>query len=260
MNDKVEGLLRNKLLENISLLKMMETYGPVISCSVIERGREWGMLLALHTKRSAFDLAKYPDTESVIFVSGSHAPILNELLDQLPKSKPLVFKVQHPLYKALVESKFQVSSVSAFITYSCGEPLSIADDEQVMEEATFNERLLPLWRQNGYNEQELSRMFYNGARSFTLYHGNVPVSTCIIFCNCAPVWEVGTVFTCAEHRGNGYAKKVVSRAINFLLERNLVPRYQVVHDNAASIHVAESIGLKQVVVLEHLLYAGQSSF
>ncbi|CAG7620474.1 hypothetical protein PAESOLCIP111_02276 [Paenibacillus solanacearum] len=255
MNDKIATLLRNHRMENISLLKMIEAYGPAISCSVVERGAEWGMLLALPTKQSAFDLAKYPGTASVIFLSGSHAPILNELLDQVPQDKPLVFKVQHPLYKALVESKFQVSSVRSFISYSCAEPLTAADDAEVREEAAVHDELLLLWRQNGYSEQELRRMFAGGARSFTLYRGSIPVSTCIVFCNDDPVWEVGGVFMCEEHRGNGYAKKVVSRAINSLLRRNLIPRYQVVHDNAASIHVAESLGLKKAVVLEHLLYA-----
>ncbi|WP_028551491.1 GNAT family N-acetyltransferase [Paenibacillus sp. UNC451MF] len=192
----------------------------------------------------------------IAFVSGSDLSAIRELLDELPDRIPMVFKVQREDYKKLIKSGFQLKRMRSFYTYSCFESIPITEINEIIEETELNNSLLPLWSNNGYDPQQLNQMFELGARSYTLYKAGEPVSTCLTFYNYAKVWEIGAVYTPEEHRGKGYAKKVVATAVNRLLEKELLPRYQVLDSNLSSIKVAESLGLSRVVTLEHLYYDG----
>lgn len=254
--ERAEQRLKDNLLENITLLKMLHAYGEKIESKLVERGKDWAVLLCLPTLYSSYDRQVYPDTESIVFVAGSNSDDISKLLKEFEKQKPLIFKVQNETYKNCIEEVFPIRPLRSFYTYSCSEPILEAAVSEVIEEDRINPRLMPLWSNNGYAHSELNDMFHHGARSYTLYEAGEPTSTCVTFCNYNTVWEIGAVYTCEEHRGKGHAKKVVSAAVNRLLEQKLLPRYQVLDTNQPSIKVADSVGLTRVVTLEHLYYEG----
>jgi mannobiose 2-epimerase len=51
----------------------------------------------------------------------------------------------------------------------------------------------------------------------------------------------------------GHARKIVTAALNNLVTRNLVPRYQVRSDNIESIRLAESAGLQEFLQMDHFV-------
>jgi len=134
--------------------------------------------------------------------------------------------------------------------------LQISHHENVVAHDTVDDGVLPLWMENGYSLQEIQQYFAKGAKAYTLYRGGFPISTCLTFVNYRHIWEVGAVHTIAPYRRKGYGKIVVSAAINDLLRRGCLPRYQVEETNSNSIRLAETLGLQKVVTLEHLYFAG----
>ncbi|WP_282942342.1 GNAT family N-acetyltransferase [Paenibacillus sp. RC67] len=246
--------LSGHVLENITLLKMLEAYGDQMDCKLVEQGREWAVLLCLPASCSSYDRAVYPEAKSIVFVGGTDTTAILELLNRLTIQKPVIFKTQKEEYRQVIESKYQVEKIRSFYTYSCLERIPEPEISEIVEEDVVNENLIPLWSNNGYDSQELRKMFEQGARSYTLYEAGEPVSTCLTFHNYGPVWEIGAVNTRDDHRGKGYAKKIVTAAVNYLLVRKFLPRYQVLESNWPSIKVAESLGLTRVVTLEHLYF------
>ncbi|MDB5084100.1 MAG: hypothetical protein JWN30_986 [Bacilli bacterium] len=251
--DRVNTLLNEDLFANISLLKMIDTYGEGINFRLSEQDSVWALLLILPTSRSSFDSSLYPDTEAVVYMSCSHPQHLNEVLKELPNNKKYIFKVQKPEYASILGNFFRLQRKRGFNSYTTNEHFLYSYDHDVVEEASFNGRLKPLWAENGHDLEEINYYFNKGARSFTMYQANAVISTCLIFPNYKHIWELGAVYTLETMRGKGYARRVVTSALSRLLEMNLIPRYQVVDTNRASIKLAESIELKRFMVLEHLI-------
>ncbi|MFE5320321.1 GNAT family N-acetyltransferase [Paenibacillus sp. NPDC056579] len=256
MIHRAKQLLSVNMLENITLLKMLETYGDRMECKFMERERDWGLLLSLPIQLSLYDRKTYPECEAIILVSGSDPNSIAPLVEALPQYRPIIFKVQNDAYRQVIATKFSLELKRAFHTYSCREPIRHMQLDDVAEEDRYQDKLAELWIRNGYEAGELQRMFDAGARSYSIYELGEPVSTCLTCCIYGMVWEIGAVFTKESYRGKGYAKKVVSAAVNRLLNEQSVPRYQVVNDNAASIQLAESLGLSREVTLQHYVYKG----
>jgi len=106
--ERAKCLLSGQMLENISLLKMIEAYGENIVCSVIEQGQEWGVLLRLPTRHSPYDRVQYGDTEEIVFVAGNASACIGKLLDELTIHRPLLFKLQRVEYRRQIEQKFHL--------------------------------------------------------------------------------------------------------------------------------------------------------
>ncbi|MNI79555.1 FR47-like protein [compost metagenome] len=115
----------------------------------------------------------------------------------------------------------------------------------------LDERLLPLWAANDYSREEVAHYFKEGAFSISLFDDVAPLSTCLVFRNEEQIWEIGAVHTAETGRRRGLARRVVRTALFHILQRGLIPRYQVLHSNIPSIRLAESIGLLLAVRLEH---------
>ena len=80
-----------------------------------------------------------------------------------------------------------------------------------------------------------------------------PVAACFAYPNYGNVCEIAGVYTIPSERRNGYARQLVETALHALAHRPYIPRYQVQEDNHASIGLAESIGLRRFVTMEHWL-------
>ncbi len=248
---KIKQLLEERLLENITLLKMIDVYGDELQANLVQHGAEWGLTLVLPAKLSPYDAAAYPGAQAVIFMAGTSEQPLREALEQLPAYDAQVLKIQNELYQTIAGKYFRLERKRSFLSYTSRADASFLHDADVVEESAPNERLMALWQRNGYERSEISSWFERGARSYSIYVEREPVSSCLTFPNYGRVWEVGAVHTLEPYRGQGLAKKAVSTALSRLLGRGLIPRYQVVEDNLPSIGLAESLGLVPFVRLDH---------
>jgi RimJ/RimL family protein N-acetyltransferase len=246
--------LSQDVFANISFLKMIDTFGDDVPFKLIERNGEWAVWLLVPTWRSPYDSAVYPKAEFVVYMGCSgDFRLLQEVVSDIPRGKRCVFKVQKCEYRAVLETVFQLQKVREFISYTSGLDSVLSYSPDVVEGACLEELLFSLWSKNGYSRHEIQGYFEQGARAYSILESGVPVSTCLVFQNYGRIWEVGAVYTVEQYRDKGYAKKVVKSAISRLMSRELTPRYQVVSENTASIRLAESIGLRKFVVLEHLM-------
>ncbi|TYP69723.1 GNAT family N-acetyltransferase [Paenibacillus methanolicus] len=256
--NRIKQLLRRRVLENITPLKMLEAYGACMSCRLLEQEGRWGVLLLLPTSVFPYDAKTYPDATHSVFLAGTDEELLGQLVDELPFERPLVFKVQRPEYETLLRERLPLERKRAFHTYSIRiERLIVSPNGNVPEERQLNESLLPLWMANGYTREELLAMFAGGARSYTLYEWGMPASTCLTFPNYGDVWEIGAVHTTEAHRGKGLAAQVVTTAAASLLAEGRIPRYHVEEGNTASIKLADKLGFTHEVELAHWYYDGK---
>jgi RimJ/RimL family protein N-acetyltransferase len=254
MLDRMRHLLSQDVLANISFLKMIDTYGEDVQFKLVERDGEWAAWLLLPTWHSSYDSAVYPKVEFVVYMGCSgDFRLLQEVVSDIPRGKRCVFKVQKCEYRAVLETVFRLQKVREFISYTSGSDSVMSYSPDVVEGACLEELLFSLWSMNGYSRHEIQGYFEQGARAYSILESGILVSTCLVFQNYSRIWEVGAVYTVEQYRGKGYAKKVVESAISRLMSRGLIPRYQVVDGNIESIRLAESIGLRKFVVLEHLM-------
>ncbi|MCL2834867.1 MAG: GNAT family N-acetyltransferase, partial [Treponema sp.] len=82
--------------------------------------------------------------------------------------------------------------------------------------------------------------------------GSIPASTCIIFPATKNIWEIGAVHTAEPYRRHGYAKQVAAAAVNYIIGMGKRPDYMAENTNTASIHLAQNLGLRKILEIEHL--------
>ncbi|WP_340023775.1 GNAT family N-acetyltransferase [Paenibacillus sp. FSL K6-1096] len=247
------GRLRQNPLKNITLLKMLTAYHAQIDSVLIEQEQDWGVLLLMRAGTFGYDQRTYPEADTVVLMDYSSPEVFPALLERLPREAKLVFKLQEQAYRQALEPYFTLRRVRSLYSYSTdGGPGFRVDEDCILSESV-DERLLPLWMANDYTMEELRHYFEEGAFSVSLFDGDTPLSTCIVYRNEERVWEIGAVHTAEEARQRGLAQRVVRTAVVHTLDRGYIPRYQVLESNLASIRLAESIGLTRAVTLEHWL-------
>lgn len=233
---------------------MIEQYEDCIEYRLFEQGNSWGIVLLLPVASSSFDTKMYPEAKYVVYLASSDEQIVPHLLTEIPNDKDMVFKLHKPIFKDAVEKQFPLIWNRTYLSYTCQSLNDYEDNPDIIKSDCIDESLLPLWAKNGYSRYDIENYFAKGARSFSIYKDNLPISTCLIFYNGYNIWEVGAVHTIENFRGNGYAKKVVRAALNEILKAGNVPKYQVVHYNLPSIKLAESLGMELFLKLEHYYY------
>jgi RimJ/RimL family protein N-acetyltransferase len=249
--EAIMGRLRRSPLKNITLLKMMTAYHSQIDSTLIEQQDQWGVLLMMPAVTFPYDHRTYPEADTVVLMDYSSPEVFPALLKLLPRDARLVFKLQEDAYRQALEPYFTLHKVRSLYSYSTAEGQTFSADGACIVSEAMDERLLPLWMENDYSQGEISQYFQEGAFSVSLFEGDMPISTCMVFRNEESVWEIGAVHTAAAARKNGLAQRVVRTALYHTLQRGYIPRYQVLEDNLASIRLAESIGLTPAVKLEH---------
>jgi len=255
--DEVITCLKLEPFKYIVHLKMIEAYREHITWHVERVGYQTGVVLLLPTKVSPFDAKTYPTSDWVVLLAASDPAVADRLVQHLPRQSTLVFKLVDDLSKTAVVKVFSVKRMTAFISYTTHKS-KFSPDPEVVVSTELDERLLPCYQANGYTLPELTYFFRQGALSFSLYAGD-PLATCLVFKNYGQIWEIGGVYTDPACRRQGLAKRVVSTAINTLLNQGKIPRYQVVETNEASLRLAENLGLERFVTTEHYLYRWEIS-
>ncbi|ULO04684.1 GNAT family N-acetyltransferase [Paenibacillus sp. 19GGS1-52] len=247
----IKERLYNNPLRNISLLKMLSAYPDVMDVHHVEQGEQWGILMLLPSTAYSYDHRVYPEADFIVFMDYSSPIVLPALLELLPAQANLVFKLQEEEYRVALAEHFSLHKVRGFFSYSTSAGQFPPQDTETILNHSIDERLIPLWEANQYSIEEIIEYFQEGAFSVSVFQEGVAVSTCLSFRNTQQIWEIGAVHTVECARRQGLAQKVVRTAIFHTLEQGYIPRYHVLEDNYASIQLAESLGLKPVVKLEH---------
>jgi GNAT superfamily N-acetyltransferase len=242
-------------LRNIVLLKMLHAYPEAIRCYFAAEGSEAGVLLLLPTQASSFDRQAYPATEYVVLLTATGPEVGQRLLPHLPVGCNLVFKFMDRADRAVVETRFSLRRVTAFLSYTSRPASRFSPWPEVDISDRPEAACLALFETQGYEPEVVRRACAGGhGEAVALRRNGDPLSVCFTFCNFGEVWEIGGVYTRPDERRRGHARKVVETALHTLLQQRRIPRYQVHEENRASISLAEALGLELFVSMEH--YAG----
>ncbi|KQO15729.1 hypothetical protein ASF12_27285 [Paenibacillus sp. Leaf72] len=262
--NQIVPLLEQDTLTNITLLKMIEAYEGAISSKLIEGSEpsRWGLLLLLPIEAYPYDQQTYPEADYIAFVAYTEQSLLPELLTAVPTGARLVFKLQKDEYREQLAQYYELEQARAYISYTSQDELTSSNvqqhkqhkainNEDVVKQETLTEELLPLLCSNGYTPEELRGYFAERAYAFVIYRDGEAAAGCFIFCNYKDIWEIAGVHTRERWRGQGLARQLVAAALEHLRQRGLRPRYHVLETNAASIGLADSLGLHPFMKLTH---------
>ncbi|MEZ4662461.1 MAG: GNAT family N-acetyltransferase [Caldilineaceae bacterium] len=251
------AFLNQDPLRNIVPLKMLTAHPADIQAHYAEGVDGAAALLLFPTSAFAYDRATYADLDLVVILSATALDAARQLLKYIPRDRKLIFKLMDPTVQALLAQQWPMQRVTAFVSYTADAVADFAPDAAVVTAAAVDERLLPHFAAQGHDEAEIAHYFATGqARSLTLYQHSEPVAACFTYQNFELIHEIGGVFTLPTERRKGYARRVVQSAVHALLARGCRPRYQVHEANRPSIALAEQIGLKLFVTVEHWRAAG----
>ncbi len=252
---EVTAYLLRDTLKNIVHLKAMAAYSPHIRSHYFSQESLAGVLFVYPTKVTTYESVKYPETEYVALISSDAPSITEQMLEHIPSNCNFVIKLTSPQDTSVIERKFPLRRVTSFLSYSCSANGKFAESKRVNVSADFDEKLLPFYRANGYERAEVEGYFKSGsARSFDVHENGEPVSAGMAYRNYGAVWEVAGLYTVNRARRRGYARAIVATAMNSLLARGHVPRYQMDESNVASKHLAENLGLNLFLATEHYLH------
>jgi GNAT superfamily N-acetyltransferase len=247
------AFLRADLLRNIVLLKTLGLFPDAVQCHYCEDGGGAGVLILLPTAVSSFDRHTYPTTHYVVLLSATSQAAVRQLLAFVPRDTPLVFKLIDDADRQTIEQVVSLRRTTAFISYTAplGSHFRPSGDVRVTEQ--IDPACYALYAEQGHSPQDLAQYAAAGTLGFAVYRDAAPIASCFAYRNYDTVHEIAGVYTLPSHRRHGHARQIVETALHTLARRQFIPRYQVHEGNHASIQLAESIGLRRFVTMEHWL-------
>lgn len=252
----VIAFLQRDALRNIVPLKMLTAHPAAIDTHYHEAGPEAAALLLFPTNTFAYDRATYGDLDLVVILVATTPAAATALLPLIPHRKKLIFKLMDGGIRDLLAETFALQRVTAFLSFTSTMLDQFPAHPAVVVADQVDERLYPLFAQQGYSVDELQRYVAGGqARTFARYAADEPVAACFTYQNFEQIHEIGGVYTLPTQRRQGYAQQAVVTAVHSLLSRGYWPRYQVHEINQPSIALAQQIGLTPFVTVEHWRYA-----
>lgn len=251
------AFLERDLLKHITPLKLLHAYGSAITCHYLEHGDSAGVLLMLPPRIFPSDAADYPFTDRVVLLATTGQAAAAALLDLVLVGGTLVFKLLDRANYEAVAQRFALRRVTGFSSYTSQPGQHWPTPAGVVVSETLDERCLELFVARGHDPDEVRGRFQAGvAVSFAIIEAGSPIAVCYCYQNYGPVWEIAGVYTASEARRAGHGRRVVAAALYILASRGLTPRYHVREDNLPSIRLAESLGLRPFVTIEHFLHGG----
>lgn len=254
------AFLQRNALRNIVPLKMLTAHPDVIETHYHEDGAEAAALLLFPTSAFAYDRATYGALDLVVILVATTPAAAAALLPFIPQRKKLIFKLMDGAIRDLLAESFALQRVTAFLSFTATALDAFAPHPAIVVADQVDERLYPLFAQQGYSVDELQRYFAGGqARTFARYEAGEAVAACFTYQNFEQIHEIGGVYTRPTQRRKGYAQQAVVTAVHSLLSRGCWPRYQVHEINRPSIALAEQIGLIPFVTVEHWQYTEKAT-
>ena len=235
-------------------LKMLSLHRDACVSTTYENSDGWACVTEMEAEASRWDRTAYPSAKRLITFDGNSELLLRIAFEETSKARS-VLKIHEPITRSLVANGAGYHLAQTFLSYST-DGTTWKDQETstgVTEHHELDENAERLLSENGYTGQELAEYFRDRASWFGLTIGSRCVSACLVYRNYRDIWEIGGVYTVAEERGKGYAKAVVRSATRTLLHSRRTPRYVFRSDNEASRAVAEGVGLKHDVTIEHFI-------
>jgi GNAT superfamily N-acetyltransferase len=252
------AFLSTNALRNIVLLKMLTLFPDAVACQYCEDHGDVGVLLLLPTQATSFDRHAYPSTQYVVLLSASSQELVRRLLAFVPQGVPLVFKLLHDADRQMVAEQFALRRATAFISYTAPAGQHFVPSSIVRVSEEIDERCFALYAAQGHSREDLASYAATGsALTYTIYEAAAPIAACFTYPNFGNVHEIAGVYTIPSERRKGYARQLVASALHMLELRQSIPRYQVHEENHASIGLAEAIGLRRFVTMEHWLTEGR---
>jgi RimJ/RimL family protein N-acetyltransferase len=247
----VYSLLEQDILRNLVTLKMLNSHASAMSFELRRDGDAWGLLSLLPVQESNWDRKVYPDCRYVAFIDGNSAVTKKQLLAHLPETD-LIVKTSDVTIRELLDRDERATKINSFRSFTTGQT-PIDYESNLPQMAEYDKDAWAMFQSNGYEDEELTRYFDNGARWFGIRSSGQLVSVCFVFQNHRNIWEVAGVYTATDHRRHGRAKQTVLCALGYLQKSHLTPRYQAKWDNLASIALAKSCGLVGFLQVDHYL-------
>jgi RimJ/RimL family protein N-acetyltransferase len=248
------AFLSTNMLRNIVLLKMLTLFPDALECHYCEDHTGAGVLLQLPTQVFSFDRQTYPSAQYVVLISATSQTMLRRLMAFVPQGVPLVFKLLNDADRQAVAEQFALRRAMAFISYTTPAGRHFATSGIVRVSEDIDEQCFALYAAQGHSREDMASYFTAGtALAFTIYRDTRPIAACFAYPNFGSVYEIAGVYTIPSARQKGYAQLLVESALHTLALRQSIPRYQVHEDNIASIQLAEKIGLRRFVTMEHWL-------
>ncbi len=244
--------LESEPLRNIVLLKQLAALPSSTSVHRVTDSVGAASLVLLDIAASAYDRQTYPVAACTAVISSDHPSLTARLLDLVPRDVGVVFKLATDADRDAVVARFTVEPAACFLSYT--SRLRFGRDACVRLTREVDEAVLRMFEDQGHCRTWLGPLLASGCAFACVTDVNGQAgSVCFAFENYRRVWEVGGVFTPLHLRGRGLAAMVVRTALAVLGERGLTPRYQVSANNAASIALAEGVGLERFLTLTHHL-------
>ena len=247
----IEYLNRDPL-RNLATLKHLLLYKDSVEISIAEDTFDWALLVRLPTELLSYDSATYPDAKQAIFINGSSDPLKQVLLSKLSHND-YILRTNERLDLSILKNRFDITQGNSYVSYSCSSISSNSPPETIQESYVLTDEAEALISRNGYTRQELHKYFKNGSVWFGYIESGEIKSICFVYQNHDNIWEIAGVHTVEADRKKGFARLVVLAAVRYLLENGLIPRYEVDINNTTSINLAESLGMKQFLRIDHFL-------
>lgn len=255
---QVEAFLQRDLLSNVIILKTLAAYSNAMQVHYEVTGSDAGVLALLPTPVSPFDYAMYPTADFVVLLAATQPQLVQALLPHIPTGANLVFKLTDPMIRAVIEQAFRLTRLTAYVSYTAQAGQSFAPATHVRVAAHLDERCLDLFTAQGQTRGEVQQAFARADTLLFTVEQPDPVAVCFTYQNFANIYEIGGLYTVPEARRQGYARSLVETALYTLSRRQLIPRYAVKETNLPSIRLAEALGLRPFVTMEHWWRPGGS--
>jgi GNAT superfamily N-acetyltransferase len=243
--------------QNIMPLKHLHTYGDRIACDYIAHGDDQGVLLRIPTSVSSWDAATYPEVRMVAMLVCDTRAVGEALLSRIDPGERVLFKLIGPLEKQLVRERYAIERTTAFISYTTDRAQGYHAHPDVAVTAAPRADCLAIFASEGHDPAWLAQaLAHDEALLCVKEQGGAIAAACFAARISGAIWEIGGLYTPPPLRRQGHAQHVVEAALAALAARGLVPRYQVRETNGASSRLAEKLGMRPFVVVEHFRTTG----
>jgi GNAT superfamily N-acetyltransferase len=248
-----QAFLQRDPLRHVVLQKLLRAHAAVADVRYTTVDGHPAALILIPTIASAWDTANYPATDTIALLAADQAIAADRLLAELPVAR-YVFKVAGALERNAVLRRLPAQRTTAFISYTTGTNTRTIRHAHVVVTDAPNRQILAIFAGHGHAPDSLWQACRSGeGLVFTsaVDGDGVVAAACFVMAIGDGIWEIGGLFTQPDYRRRGLAMALVETALHELAQRGVLARYQVHELNNASIHLAEAVGLRQFVTVEH---------
>ncbi len=254
--NKAIEYLKTDTIKNLATLKYLQFFKDNVEISLMEDPFDWALLIAIPIELLWYDSVNYPDANQTVFINGTSDELMYSLLGKL-KENNYVIRTNKPIDFSPLKNRYQISHGSSYVSYTCNSVNNAVQksnlSDNVQQHHILTDEAIKLITNNGYTEESLRKYFGNESVWFGYICEGIIKSICFVYQNYEAIWEIAGVHTIESDRNKGYGRAVVTSAIEYLLHKGLTPRYGVNINNTASINLAESLGMKQFLRIDHFL-------